>query len=35
MLPKAKEKIFVGFDDGAHAIRYYNKELCKIQKLSF
>ena len=30
MLPKATEKIFIGFEDGAHAITYYNKQTRKV-----
>ena len=30
MLSKATEKIFISFEDGAHAITYYNKQMRKV-----
>ena len=30
MLPKSKQQIYVGFDDGAKAVKYYNAETRKI-----
>ena len=30
MLPKSIEKIFVGFDDGARAVKYYSKDMWKL-----
>ena len=30
MLPKSIQKIFVRFDEGAHTIKYYNKDTCKV-----
>ena len=27
ILPKATQKIFVGFDDGAYAVQYYSKDM--------
>ena len=30
MLPKALQKIFLGFDEGARAVKYYSKETCKV-----
>jgi hypothetical protein len=30
MLPKSKWQIYVGFDDGAKAVKYYSAEMCKI-----
>jgi len=30
MLPKAIEQIFVGYDDGAYTVKYYNKDTQKI-----
>jgi hypothetical protein len=30
MLPKSKRKVYVGFDDGAKAVKYYNAETRKV-----
>jgi hypothetical protein len=30
MLPKSKRRVYVGFDDGTHAVRYYNEETHKV-----
>jgi hypothetical protein len=30
MLPKSKHQVYVGFDDGAKAVEYYNAETRKI-----
>jgi hypothetical protein len=30
MLPKSKRKIYLGFDNGSNAIKYYNAETCKV-----
>ena len=30
MLPKLNERLLVGFDDGLHAVKYYNKDTRKI-----
>jgi Reverse transcriptase (RNA-dependent DNA polymerase) len=30
MLPKSKRRVYVGFDDGARAVRYYNAETRKV-----
>jgi hypothetical protein len=30
MLPKSKQQIYVGFNDGVKAVKYYNAETCKI-----
>ena len=30
ILPKAIQKIFAGFDDGAHAVQYYSKDTWRI-----
>ena len=30
MLPKANERILVSFDNGAHTVKYYNKDMHKI-----
>jgi hypothetical protein len=30
MLPKSKCQAYVGFDDGAQAVKYYNAETCKV-----
>jgi Reverse transcriptase (RNA-dependent DNA polymerase) len=30
MLPKSKHQVYVGFDEGTQAVKYYNAETCKI-----
>jgi hypothetical protein len=30
MLPKSKQHIFVGFDDGSKSVKYYNAKTCKV-----
>ena len=30
MLSKSIQKTFIGFDDGARAIKYYNKDMRKV-----